>query len=59
MVRLWNGLHRELAVTILGGVQEMFRCGTEGHGLVGSGGQLDWMTLEVFSNLNDSVCDSV
>ena len=41
-------------VTISGGVQETFRCCTEGHGLVGNmvvGGQLDWMILEVFSNL--------
>ena len=41
-------------VTALGGVQETYRCCTEGHGLVGGilvvGGWLDWMILEVFSN---------
>ena len=45
-------------VTAPGGVQEMFGCCTEGHGLVGIlvvGGWLDWMILEVSSNLNDSV----
>jgi len=33
-------------------------CGTSGHGLAGVGvlgGWLDFMILEVFSNLNDSV----
>jgi len=32
----------------------MSRCGTSGYGLVGTvvlGGWLEWMTLEVFSNL--------
>ncbi len=29
-----NGLPRAVVVTVLGGVQEMFRCCTEGHGLV-------------------------
>ena len=44
-------------VTICGGVQETCRCGTEGRGLVGMvemAWWLDWMSLEVFSNLNDS-----
>ena len=36
VVRCWNGLHRSSGVTIPGGVQEMFRCYTEGHGLVGN-----------------------
>ena len=41
-------------VTVPGGVQETFRCCTEGHGLVGTiAGQLDWMIFEVFSNLGD------
>ena len=38
--------------------QGLFRCGTEGHGsgeVWVVGGQLDWMVLEVFSNLGDSV----
>ena len=38
--------------------QGLFRCGTEGHGsgeVLVVGGQLDWMVLEVFSNLGDSV----
>ena len=41
-----------------GGVQEMCRCGTEGHVLVGMvvmGWWLDEIILELFSNLNDSV----
>ena len=45
-------------VTIPGGVQEIFRCCTEGRGLVGSigdGGWLDCMILEVFSDLGDSM----
>ena len=43
-------------VTIPGGVQETFRCCTEGHGLVENiGGRLNWMILEVFSNLGDSM----
>ena len=46
-------------VTIPRSVQEMFTCCIEGHGLVGKmlvvGGWLDWMILEVFSNLNTSV----
>jgi len=46
-------------VTVCGGVQEAFRCCTEGHSLVRKillvGGQLDWMILEVFSNLGDCV----
>ena len=44
--------------SVPGGVCETFRCGTKGHGLVGNtviGGQLDWMILELFSNLGDSV----
>jgi len=41
-----------------GGVQKPRRCGTSGRGLadvVVLVWQLDLMTLEVFSNLNDSV----
>ena len=41
-------------VTIPGGVQEMCRCGTKGHGLVhrvGMGQQLDLVILVVFSNV--------
>ena len=44
-------------VTVPGGVEEMFRCSTEGHGLVGNIGDrwtVDWMIIEVSSNL-DSV----
>ena len=40
-------------VTVPGGAQELWRCGTEGRGLVGNiGGNglgLDMMILEVFS----------
>ena len=45
-------------VTVPGGVQEMWRCGTEGHsslGRVGVDQQLDWMILAVLSNLSDSM----
>jgi len=35
VVRHWHNLPREVVVTIPGGVQEMFRHCTEGHGLVG------------------------
>jgi len=44
-------------VTVPGGVQEMCRCGTEGHGLWAwwCWGGLDLAILEVFSNLNDSI----
>jgi len=45
-------------VTVPGGVPELWRCGTEGHGQWATlvvGGWLDWVILEVFSNLNDSV----
>ena len=50
-------------VTDCGGVQETFRCCTEGHGLIGNwkletGGWVDWMVLEVFSNLGDSMINS-
>ena len=40
-------------VTVSGNVPELWRCGTLGRGQWG--GQLDWMTLEVFSKFNDSV----
>jgi len=46
-------------VTVLGVVQEAFRCCTKGRCLVEKilvvGGRLDWMILEIFSNLGDSV----
>jgi len=45
-------------VTILWGVEDMWRCGTEGYSLVGMvamGCQLDLVILVVFSNLNDSM----
>jgi len=45
-------------VPIPGGVQNTCRCGTSGHGLAGIvllGWQLDFMILEVISNLNDSI----
>jgi len=42
-------------VTIPGGVQETWGCGIEGLvGMVGMGWWLEWMILEVFSNLNGS-----
>ena len=47
--------HGGAGVTVLGGIQETFRC-TEGCGLVGNignKGKLDWIILEVFSNLGD------
>lgn len=43
-------------VTVPGGVQETFICCTKECGLVGNiDGQQDWMILEIFSNLGDSV----
>ena len=59
-------LERELAqaaqgggeVTVPGGVHEPWGCGTEGRGqqaLVGVRGRLDYMILEVFSNLSNSM----
>mgnify|MGYP001852813130 CR=1 FL=1 len=44
-------------VTVPGSVKDMCRCGTERHGPAGMvvvGWQVNWMTLEVFSNLSDS-----
>ena len=41
-------------VTIPGGVQELWRPGTEGCGH-GGGGLMDWMILVLFSNLHDPV----
>jgi len=55
---LEQAAHRGGTVTIPRDVQEMFRYGTLGHGLEGmmlQGGWLDFMILEVFSNLNDSM----
>jgi len=49
-------------VTIPEGVQETFRCCTEGHGLgeiLVVGGLLDRMILEVFSNLGDSIIEEI
>jgi len=43
-------------VTIPGGIQKACRCATSGHGLAGImvlGWRLDFMILEVFSDLND------
>jgi len=44
-------------VTVPGGVQEPWRCGTEGHGQWAwlGGLVLDLVILEVFSNLNESM----
>ena len=46
-------------VTVSGGVREMVRCCTKGHGLSGGilvvGEHLDEVILEVFSNLGDSM----
>ena len=41
-------------VTVSGGVQKPWRCGTEGYGqwaVLVVGGWLDWVILEVFSTL--------
>ena len=40
-------------ITIPGGVQELWECGTEGRGHGGGGLGLDWVISAVFSNLND------
>ena len=45
-------------MSVPGGVQEMFGCCTEGHGLVKTlmiAERLEWMVMEVFSNLDGSV----
>ena len=44
-------------VTVPGGVQELWGCGSEGHGQChgGSGLGLDLVILEAFSDLNDSM----
>ena len=45
-------------VVVPGGVPEPCGCGTEGYSQWATlevGGWLGWMSLEVFSNLNDSV----
>ena len=45
-------------VTVPGGVQELWRCGTEERGQWAwwNGLELDFGILEVFSNLYDSLC---
>ena len=62
--RHWNGLPREWWSHVPGGVQEMLRCSTGGHGLVGVGSTRDrWMVglggLRVFPNLGNSIIPSV
>jgi len=45
-------------VTVPGGVPEPWRCGTEGcaqQAALVVGGRLDWVILEVSSNLSDSL----
>lgn len=45
-------------VTVPGGVQETWRCGTEGHGqwaILVLGGWLDWVIIETVSGLYDSM----
>lgn len=46
------------AAPIQAGVQEPWRCGTDGRGVVGNtggGGWMDWMTMEVFCCLGGSM----
>lgn len=46
------------AAPIQAGVQEPWRCGTDGRGVVGNtggGGWMDWMTMEVLPNLGGSM----
>ena len=62
LLKEWSGIgtgcQRGSGVTIPRGVQKLCRCGPSEHSLAGVvvlGWQLDFMILEVFSNLNDSV----
>ena len=41
--------------TVPGGVQELWRCGTEGCGHGGGGLGVDYKLLQVFSNLSNSM----
>lgn len=42
VVRYWNSLPSKMVESVPGGVEEMWRYGTEGHGLVGWWGWVGW-----------------
>lgn len=58
IVVCWNCCPGSAGVTIPAGVPEPWRCGTEGcaqQAALVVGGRLDWVILEVSSNLSDSL----
>jgi len=55
VVMQWHSCPGSVGVTVLAGVSELWRCGTEGCGHDGDGSGLDLGILQVFSNLNDSM----
>lgn len=59
VVRHWNGMPREVVVTLPGGTSKMCRCGAQKHALMVElavlGLWLNLMLLRVFPNLKGSM----